>query len=230
MKAEILDKLKNGIIVSCQPDEFGLFSKVEFIVEFAIAAELGGAVGVRAEGLESIRAIKNRLKIPVIGLLKSKYPNGDVLITPDMESVQKIIESGADIVAIDVTSRDERFKIFKEIRERYKDVILMADVSTYEEGIMSAKIGADVVATTLAGYTPYTRHLFKQYEPDFEIVHNLAKALDIPVIAEGRIWTVEQAKKMFEMGAYAVVIGSAITRPRLIVQRFVEGTKRNEVR
>lgn len=217
-----MNKLKNGIIVSCQPDELGLFARVEFIVEFAVSAELGGAAGVRVEGLESIKATKNRLKIPVIGLLKSKYPNGDVLITPDIEAVQKIIESGADVVAIDVTSRDKRFKIFEEVREIYKDAILMADVSTYEEGIISAELGADVVATTLAGYTPYTEHSFKKYEPDFELVHNLAKALDIPVIAEGRIWTVEQVRKMFELGAYAVVVGSAITRPRLIVQRFVE--------
>ncbi|MFN3135377.1 MAG: N-acetylmannosamine-6-phosphate 2-epimerase [Candidatus Kryptonium sp.] len=222
MKADILNKLKNGIIVSCQPDEFGLFSGVEFIVEFAIAAELGGAAGIRVEGLENIKAIKNRVKIPVIGLLKSKYPDGDVLITPDIEAVQKIIKSGADIVAIDVTSRDERFKIFKEIRERYQDVILMADVSTYEEGVISAELGADIVATTLVGYTPYTKHSFKKYEPDFDLVHKLASTLKVPVIAEGRIWTVEHVKKMFELGAYAVVIGSAITRPRLIVQRFVE--------
>jgi N-acylglucosamine-6-phosphate 2-epimerase len=222
MKSEVLDKLKNGIIVSCQPDEFGLFSRAEFIVEFAIAAELGGAAGIRTEGLESIKAVKDKIKIPVIGLIKDKYPDGSVLITPDIEAVQKVIESGADIVAIDVTSRDERFKIFEGIRERYKDAILMADVSTYEEGVVAAELGADVVATTLAGYTPYTKHSFKKYEPDFDLVHKLASTLKVPIIAEGRIWTVEQVKKMFEIGAHAVVIGSAITRPRLIVQRFVE--------
>lgn len=217
-----MDRLRNGIIVSCQPDELGLFSRTEFMVEFAIAAELGGAAGIRTEGLEKIKAIKDKIKIPVIGLLKSRYTDGSVLITPDVEAVQKIIESGADIVAIDVTSRDERFKIFKEIRERYQEAILMADVSTYEEGVISAELGADIVATTLAGYTPYTKHSFKKYEPDFELVYKLASTLKVPVIAEGRIWTVEHVKKMFEMGAYAVVIGSAITRPRLIVQRFVE--------
>ena len=90
-----MDKLKNGIIVSCQPDEFGLFSRTEFIVEFAIAAELGGATGIRTEGLENIKAVKDKVKIPVIGLIKGKYPDGSVLITPDVEAVQKVIESGA---------------------------------------------------------------------------------------------------------------------------------------
>ncbi|MEN3037719.1 MAG: N-acetylmannosamine-6-phosphate 2-epimerase [Candidatus Kryptonium sp.] len=222
MKQEILKRIKNGIIVSCQPDEFGLFSDVKFIVEFAVSAELGGAVAVRIEGVESIRAVKSKVKIPVIGIIKDKYPGGDVLITPDLVSVQKIIEAGADVVAIDVTARDERFDIFKRVRENYKNVILMADVSTYEEGIKSAELGADMIATTLAGYTPYTRHSYKKYEPDFELVHKLSSSLDVPIVAEGRIWTVEQVKKMFDLGAFAVVIGSVVTRPRLIVQRFVE--------
>ncbi|CUT05726.1 N-acetylmannosamine-6-phosphate 2-epimerase [Candidatus Kryptobacter tengchongensis] len=226
MKEEILKRLKNGIIVSCQPDEVGLFSDVKFIVEFSVAAEFGGAVAIRTEGVENIKAVKSKVKIPVIGLIKGKYPDGSVLITPDSDSVKKIIEAGADIVAVDVTSRDKRFEFFREIREAYKDKILMADISTFEEGIRSAELGADLVATTLAGYTPYTRYSFKKYEPDFELVHKLAALLNIPIIAEGRIWTVEQVRKMFELGAYAVVIGSAITRPRLIVQRFVEEIKK----
>lgn len=226
MKQEIFQKLKNGIIVSCQPDEMGLFADVKFILEFAVAVELGGAVAIRTEGVESIEAVKCKVKIPVIGLIKSKYPDGSILITPDIDAVEKVIKAGADIIAIDVTSRDRRFEIFKEIREVYKDKIFMADVSTYEEGIKAAELGADIVATTLVGYTPYTKDSFKKYEPDFELVHRLAYSLDIPVVAEGRIWTVEQVKKMFDLGAYAVVIGSAITRPRLIVERFVEEIKK----
>ncbi|MCX7762282.1 MAG: N-acetylmannosamine-6-phosphate 2-epimerase [Candidatus Kryptonium sp.] len=225
MKQEILKRMENGIIVSCQPDELGLFSDVKFIVEFAVSAELGGAVAVRIEGVENIRAVKSKVRIPIIGIIKSRYPEGDVLITPDLNSVEKIIEAGADIVAIDVTARDKRFDIFKQVRENYKNVILMADVSTYEEGIKSAELGADIIATTLAGYTPYTKHSYKKYEPDFELVHKLSSSLDVPIVAEGRIWTVEQIKKMFDLGAFAVVIGSAVTRPRLIVQRFVEEIK-----
>lgn len=217
--------MENGIIVSCQPDELGLFSDVKFIVEFAVSAELGGAVAVRIEGVENIRAVKSKVRIPIIGIIKSRYPEGDVLITPDLNSVEKIIEAGADIVAIDVTARDKRFDIFKQVRENYKNVILMADVSTYEEGIKSAELGADIIATTLAGYTPYTKHSYKKYEPDFELVHKLSSSLDVPIVAEGRIWTVEQIKKMFDLGAFAVVIGSVVTRPRLIVQRFVEEIK-----
>ncbi|MDW8109359.1 MAG: N-acetylmannosamine-6-phosphate 2-epimerase [Candidatus Kryptonium sp.] len=225
MKQEILKRMENGIIVSCQPDELGLFSDVKFIVEFAVSAELGGAVAVRIEGVENIRAVKSKVRIPIIGIIKSRYPEGDVLITPDLNSVEKIIEAGADIVAIDVTARDKRFDIFKQVRENYKNVILMADVSTYEEGIKSAELGADIIATTLAGYTPYTKHSYKKYEPDFELVHKLSSSLDVPIVAEGRIWTVEQIKKMFDLGAFAVVIGSVVTRPRLIVQRFVEEIK-----
>lgn len=225
-KQEILQQIKNGIIVSCQPDEFGLFSRTEFIVEFSIASELGGAVALRIEGAENIKAVRNKVRIPIIGLIKSKYPNGDVLITPDITSVEKIIESGADIVAIDVTKRNGRFEIFEQVRKKYKDAILMADISTHEEGLKADEIGADLIATTLSGYTYYTKHSLKKYEPDFELVSRLVRDTKVPIVAEGRIWTVEQAKKMFELGAFAVVVGSAITRPRLIVQRFVEETKK----
>ncbi|CUT01162.1 N-acetylmannosamine-6-phosphate 2-epimerase [Candidatus Chrysopegis kryptomonas] len=222
LKDKILQKLRGGLIVSCQPDESGLFASVNFIVEFAKASELGGAVGVRIEGYENIKAVKEKVNLPVIGLIKGKYQDGDVLITPDFNAVEKIIESGADIVAIDVTNRENRYEFFKKVREEFKNLILLADVSTYEEGVKSAELGADLVATTLSGYTSYTRNSFKRYEPDFKLVEQLVKVLNIPVIAEGRIWTVEQARRMFELGAYAVVVGSAITRPRLIVQRFVE--------
>ncbi len=222
LKDKILQKLRGGLIVSCQPDENGLFASVNFIVEFAKASELGGAVGVRVEGYENIKAVKEKVNLPIIGLIKGKYPNGDVLITPDFNAVEKIIEAGADIIAVDVTDREGRCEFFRKVREEFKNLILLADVSTYEEGVKSAELGADIVATTLSGYTSYTRNSFKKYEPDFKLVEQLVKILNIPVIAEGRIWTVEQAKKMFDLGAYAVVIGSAITRPRLIVQRFVE--------
>ncbi len=229
LKEKILRQLKNGLIVSCQPDENGLFSDVNFIVEFARASEQGGAVGIRTEGYENIKAVKEKVNIPVIGLIKAKYPNGDVLITPDFNAVEKIIEAGADIVAIDVTGREGRYEFFKMVRNEFKDVIFLADISTFEEGVKAFELGADMIATTLSGYTSHTKNSFKKYEPDFGLVEQLVKNLSIPVIAEGRIWTVEQAKKMFEIGAYAVVVGSAITRPRLIVQRFVEAISNKEL-
>ncbi len=222
MKSEVLENIKGGLIVSCQPDEYGLFSKVECIVEFARASELGGAVGIRTEGFESIKAVKNAVKIPVIGLIKGKRIDGTVVITPDLESVEKIVQAGADIIAIEVTKQEGRFKLFKDVRNNFKNSILMADISTYEEGIKACELGADLIATTLSGYTPYTANSLNKYEPDFKLVEMLAKEVNVPIIAEGRIWTVEQVKKMFDLGAYAVVVGSAITRPRLIVQRFVE--------
>lgn len=220
--SEILKHIKGGLIVSCQPDEYGFFSKVEHIVEFARASELGGAVGIRTEGFENIKAVKSAVKVPVIGLIKRKRPDGTTLITPDLEAIEKIIRAGADIIAIEVTKREGRFEFFKEVRSNFKNLILMADVSTYEEGLKAGELGADLIATTLSGYTLYTVNSFNKYEPDFELVEKLAKNINIPIIAEGRIWTIEQMKKMFDCGAYAVVIGTAITRPRLIVQRFVE--------
>lgn len=216
--------LPSGLIVSCQAEGESPFNAPEFIVAFAKAAELGGAVGVRIRGIENVRAVKASVRLPIIGITKSEFPNGDVLITGTLEDVEALIRAGADIVALDGTQRKrpgglDGAAMISEIKKRFS-VTLMADISTFEEGIESARVGADFVGTTLSGYTSYTQG-HKRDEPDFELIEQLSTKLPRRVIAEGRIWTPEQAAEAMKRGASAVVVGSAITRPIDIVRRFV---------
>ena len=221
----LLASLKGGLIVSCQAKEGDPFNDPQSITGFARAAELGGAVGIRAQGVANIRAVKAAVKLPVIGMIKSRYADGAVLITPDFEAVENIVKSGADLVALDVTQRIRPNGLsgpdfLREVK-RHFSVPLMADISTFEEGGTAAEAGADVIATTLSGYTPYTRDKLER-GPDFDLIEKLTAAIDWPIIAEGRIWTPAEAQRCLELGAFAVVVGTAITRPQALTQRFVE--------
>jgi len=191
----------------------------------AQAVVMGGAVGIRADGPADVYAIKQVVSVPVIGIYKIHYPDAEPYITPTYEAAEQIAEAGADIIALDATLRPHPGDTAtNELIRRVKELGLpiMADVSTAEEGIAAAEAGADLVATTLSGYTPYSR---QSSEPDFELVCELVNAVSVPVIMEGRIWTPEQARHAIECGAYAVVVGTAITRPRLITERFVKALK-----
>lgn len=148
-----------------------------------------------------------------------------------MEEVDKVIEAGADIVAIDATKSYKPGNItteqfLKMIRGKYPTAIVMADISTYEEGIEAYEAGFDLISTTLSGYTEYSPDI---EEPDYELIERLAKEVKVPLIAEGRIWTPEQALKALEKGAYAVVVGTAITRPHEITRRFVNFIKEKDL-
>lgn len=224
MQMDIVEKLKNGLIVSCQALEGEPLHSPVIMAKMAKAAEIGGAVAIRANGYEDILAIKREVKLPVIGLIKKKYDGYIPYITPTMNEVDKIVEAGADIIAIDATKSlkpgnitTEQF--LKEIKKRYKNILIMADISTYEEGLEASRMGFDIISTTLSGYTEYSPDLD---EPDFALIENLSKSIDKPLIAEGRIWTPEQALEALEKGAYAVVVGTAITRPQIITKRFVD--------
>ena len=195
---------------------------------FAKAAEMGGAVGIRAQGVENIKAIRSATHLPIIGITKGVYDDGWVLITPDFSDVSGIIDAGADIIALDVTYRMrpnglDGYAFFERVRERFS-VLLMADVSTFDEGIEASELGADIVATTLSGYTASTEETAGD-GPDFAMVERLAMTVKTPVIAEGRIWDPRDAITAVKRGAYAVVVGSAITRPRVITRRYVEALK-----
>lgn len=223
----ILEELKGSLIVSCQALPEEPLHDSYIMGRMAYAAMLGGAKGIRANSVEDIREIKEVVPLPIIGIIKAKYENSDVFITPTLKEIDLLYQEGVDLIAIDATKRvrpdgttiDE---IFPVIREKYKDQLFMADCSTFEEGVKAYELGFDCVSSTLAGYTDYTK---SRTLPDFELIEQLVKHLPIPVIAEGGIWTPEQLKKVFELGVHAAVVGTAITRPKEITQRFVNSIR-----
>lgn len=214
---------KQSLVVSCQALSHEPLHGSIHMVAMANAALQGGAKGIRANSLADIRAIKEAVDLPLIGLWKRDVEGFEVFITPTVEDALAVHEAGADIVAIDATSRprpdgrtlQETLKLLKE-----KGVSVMADISTYEEGIAAAEWGADYISTTLSGYTSYTEH---EELPNLNLVKRLAETLSVPVVAEGGISTPEEAAAALEAGAYFVVVGGAITRPKQITERFIAG-------
>ncbi|QJC53522.1 N-acetylmannosamine-6-phosphate 2-epimerase [Paenibacillus albicereus] len=208
-----------SLIVSCQALEGEPLHGGDAMVKMARAAVQSGAAGIRCNGASDIRAIREAVDVPVIGLIKRTMPGSDVFITPTAEEIGRIAEAGADIVALDVTDREGRLEQAQALiaLARSRGLLVMADVSTLEEGLAAARMGADLVGTTLAGYTPYSRQL---PGPDLRLVEELAAEVTVPIIAEGRIWTPEEAAAALACGAHAVVVGSAITRPQRIAARF----------
>ncbi len=217
-----MTNLKRGLIVSCQAEDGSPFNSQQFISAFAKAAELGGAVGVRVRDYENVRAVKNATTLPVIGLTKGFYKSGKVLITPVIEDVSKLADSGADIVAVDATGRTRPNGMsgleFLGLAKSRLNIPVMADISRLDEALAAAEAGADFVGTTLSGYTEDSGPT--DGLPDLELIKAISSRTRTPLIAEGRIWTPEQAKSAIEFGAYAVCVGTAITRPVDIVQRF----------
>jgi N-acylglucosamine-6-phosphate 2-epimerase len=210
-----------GLIVSCQAREGEPLLGSDIMACMARAAYLGGAIGIRANTPQDISAIKQAVPIPILGIYKIYTIDIDVFITPTFESAKAIADAGADAVALDGTERlrpdnETLQSLIKRIHKEL-DLPVMADCSTIEEGIKAVAAGADVVASTLAGYTPYSD---KTEGPDFRILEGLIKTVEVPVIAEGRFHTPDQAVKALEMGAYTVVVGTAITRPHKITARF----------
>jgi len=220
----IIQKLKNGLIVSCQALEGEPLHSPFIMAKMAKAAEIGGAVAIRANGYEDIVAIKKEVNLPVIGIIKRKYSGYLPYITPTMEEVDEVVKAGAEIVAVDGTKSLKpggftTVEFLKKVKGKYPAILVMADISTYVEGLEAAEMGFDLVSTTLSGYTEYSPDL---EEPDYELIEKLAREIKVPLIAEGRIWTPEQALKALEKGAYAVVVGTAITRPQEIIKRFAD--------
>lgn len=221
---EVLKRIKGGMIVSCQalPEE-PLHSS--FIMgRMAYAAALGGASGIRTNSVEDIKEIKKNTDLPLIAIIKHDYPNNPVRITPTIKEIDELAEEGVSIIATDATDRirpdgktlDE---FFKEMRNKYKSQLFMADCATYEEVIHAQEIGFDLVGTTLRGYTENTKG-FKI--PDFDLIRKLSDELKVPLIAEGGIWTPEQLRSAIDNGAYACVVGTAITRPMEITKYFLK--------
>ncbi len=223
-KKELLDLIKGEIIVSCQalsdePLYNEDFSLMPFMAE---AAKRAGSKMIRTSSVRDVVEIKKKTGLPVIGLIKKKYEGFDVYITPSMKEVDELVEAGSDIIALDLTKGTRPGNLspedlVKAAKEKYPNIIIMADISTFEEGVNAAKYGVDIVSTTMSGYTPWS---VQADGPDFELVKKLVASVDCPVIAEGKVHTPKQAKEMLEAGAYAVVVGGAITRPLQIAEGF----------
>ena len=223
----IVEKLKGGLIVSCQAYTGDPLYGSGIMAAMAKAAEIGGAVGIRANGTSDIKEIKKVTTLPIIGIYKDNSYDSEIYITPTLKEVEEVFMAGADMIAIDATDRlrPDRISLndfIKEIKVRTK-MPIMADVSTLQEGINAQKAGAAIVSTTLSGYTNYTK---KQDGPDFDLLIQLVAHLSIPVILEGRVNRPEEAKEALKIGAFSVVVGSAITRPRMITARFVKAMRR----
>lgn len=225
-KKEILRRIKGKLIVSCQalPLEPLYVEEKSVMYLMARAAKEAGSPCIRTSSVRDVAAIKEETNLPVIGIIKTRYEGYDSYITPTMKEIDELAAADTDIIALDCTLRNRGDgttinEFIKSIKDKYHDMILMADISTYEEGINAWKCGVDFVGTTLSGYTDYSP---KREEPDFELVQKLAAAIDIPLIAEGKIHTPEQAVQMLKCGAYAVVVGGAITRPLEIASRFIK--------
>ncbi len=225
-KQEILDAIHGKMIVSCQaiPGEPLYMEDDSVMYLMARAAKRAGTPAIRTSSIRDVVAIKKETGLPVIGLVKINYPGYDSYITPTMKEVDDLVAVGSDVVALDCTLRKRGDgttinEFIAQIREKYPDIILMADISNYEEGINAWKCGVDIVGTTMSGYTDYTS---KKDEPDYELMSRLAADIDIPVIGEGKIHYPDQAVKALQTGIWSIVVGGAITRPLEIAQRFMK--------
>lgn len=228
-KEKILQAIKGQLIVSCQAlaDEPLYVAEKSIMYLMARAAKQAGAAAIRTNSVRDVIAIKQETGLPVIGLIKRQYPGIEAHITPTMAEVDALYEAKADIIALDCTLRPREKgitinELLQQIRLKYPDALIMADISTLEEGINACTQGVDFVGTTMSGYTSYSPQL---PGPDFELVKALSQKIDCPVIGEGRIHSPQDAANMLKAGAYAVVVGGAITRPLEIAGRFVQAVK-----
>ncbi|MDE5697818.1 MAG: N-acetylmannosamine-6-phosphate 2-epimerase [Lachnospiraceae bacterium] len=228
-KQELFERIKGKVIVSCQavPGEPLYVEEKSIMYLMARAAKQAGTPMIRTSSIRDVVAIKEETGLPVIGLIKVQYEGFESYITPTMKEVDALVEAGSDIIALDCTNQKRGdgktiSEFITEVRTKYPDAVLMADISTYEEGVNAWKLGMDLVGTTMSGYTAPSPKLSG---PDYELVKMLSATVDIPVIGEGRVHNPEQAVEMLEAGAYAVVVGGAITRPLEIAQRFIKAVE-----
>lgn len=216
---DILKQLKGGLIVSCQAEPGTPTNNTDMIVAFALSAAMGGAVGLRLNGAEHTRAVRIKTNMPIISIQKTIPLGEPVLITGDRAEVPPLARSGADIIAFDATDRQRPTPIPELIAAIHDEGLLaMADLRSFEDAERIAHLPVDMLATTLSVWD------LPAYIPNIQLIRQLAETFDKPVIAEGNFWTPDDVRRAFDAGAYAVVIGSAITRPWKITEYYVRAT------
>lgn len=226
-KEELLQKIYKKLIVSCQAREGWAMHGCDIMASFARAAEEGGASGIRATGADNIAKIKERVNLPIIGINKQWIDGCEVYITPTYESAKEILEVGVDVIALDATSRKrpnkETFESIQEnIRKEYPNVCVMGEISTIEEARELIPLQPDFISTTLSGYTKESEEV---KSVNLDLIRQIRKITNIPIIAEGKIQTEDEAILALNAGAYAVVVGTSITRPEIITSRYVDKIK-----
>lgn len=211
-ESDVLARLLGGLIVSCQADQGTPLDEPNVLAAMAQAAERGGASGIRANLPRNIAAIRTRVTVPIIGIYKKRWVGYDVYITPTFDEARAVAEAGADVIAIDATARPRpRGESVEGLIARIHDELhlpVMADIATFEEARRAAGWGADVVATTLCGYTEETGG----WEvPNRQLIEQIAGSVPVPLVVEGRVHSPEMARQALAWGARAVVVGTAIT-------------------
>lgn len=231
-KEELFRSIQGKMIVSCQ----AVYGEPLYVEEKSVmylmarAAKMAGSPAIRTSGIRDILAIKEETGLPVIGLIKKQYEGYEGYITPTMREVDALMRADTDVVAVDCTLRKRGDgktvnQYLAEIRQKYPDIILMADIATFDEGINAWQCGVDMVSTTMSGYTTDSPN---HDGPDYKLMRKLVETIDIPVIGEGRIHSPQQAVEALNTGVWAIVVGSAITRPLEIAQRFVKAIENRE--
>ncbi|CAI2401747.1 N-acetylmannosamine-6-phosphate 2-epimerase [Serratia ficaria] len=225
MTLSILQHIEGRLVVSCQAlDDEPLHS--DFIMSrMAVAAEQGGAAAIRANGVDDVKAILGAVALPVIGIIKRDYADSEVYITPTLREIDELMTVAPQMIALDATGHRRPgalplAQLVAAVRARYPGLLLMADISTCQEAVDAARLGFDCVGTTLHGYTAETRGE-RLARDDFHFLRQVLAAVSLPVIAEGNVETPEMAARCLALGAHAVVVGGAITRPQQITRRFV---------
>lgn len=229
-KWQSVKQVAGELIVSCQASTGEPLCSPEHILALSLSAINGGAGALRLEGVENIKLVRANTNLPIIGLTKDdSVPSSErlksVYITGSFADAQALAEAGADIIALDATQRPrpDGLTLKEQIRKIHDELKrpVWADIATFSEAIAAREAGADVVSSTMFGYTEETA-LPPEHGPSFDLLKELCQHLDCPIILEGRVWHPEEVTHAFELGVHAVVVGSAITRPQLITQRFVK--------
>ncbi|OOF45767.1 N-acetylmannosamine-6-phosphate 2-epimerase [Rodentibacter trehalosifermentans] len=220
-KEQIFQQLKKGLIASCQPVDEGPMDKPEIVAAMAQASVIGGAAGIRIEGVENLKTTRAVVRVPIIGIVKRDLPDSPIRITPFLQDIEDLASVGADIIAVDGTHRPRPVDLESAVKKIHElGCLAMADCANLEEGLHCQKLGFDIIGSTMSGYTGGE----VPKEPDYQLVRDL-KAAGCRVMAEGRYNTPELAKTAIEIGADFVTVGSALTRLEHIVGWFADAVK-----
>lgn len=221
-----MERVKNQLIVSCQALEEEPLHSSFIMGRMAVAAEEGGAKGIRSNSVADVKEIKSQVDLPVIAIIKREYDDAEAFITPTIKEVDELMEAKPDVIAVDATSStrpngETLDEFFAQIKAKYPEQPLMADCSTLEEMLYADRLGFDYIGTTLVGYTSQSKGT-KIETNDFEIIRQLLVEAENKVIAEGNINSPEKARRVLDLGCYSVVVGSSITRPQLITKTYTD--------